>query len=291
MIFCKRLFILFLVVASLVACSNQQTDKIVSYSVYNAGSNAIFPVTSTIFYGKNEAMLVDAQFTKQDAQNIVNEIQKSGKPLTLIYISHGDPDFYFGLETILSVYPQAQVVATQETVDKIVKSAGDKLKYWRAKLAKQAPSKIIIPNVLVNDVIYFADEIFEIRGNDLNRTYLWLPSMRLIVGGSLLSNNMYLWTADAKTSAERLYWDRAVVDMLNLHPDIVIPGHYLDDQGVGIEAIEFTHQYLKTFDYIVLTRDSTTEVIDSMKRLYPNLGGEFNLDMSTKITLGEFKVN
>lgn len=285
----KRLVFLCSIVLMLAACTTQQAGKISAFSVYNPNNNAIFPVTSTIFYNQYEAMLVDAQFTVQDAQHIVEQIQKSGKPLTLIYISHSDPDFYFGLDTILNAYPNARVVATQATVDRIKQTSTDKLKYWRSQLGKQAPTKIVVPNILANDVVYFGDEVFEIKGHDASHTYLWLPSMKMIVGGALLSNNMYVWTADAKTPQARLNWDSTIVDMLNLQPQVAIPGHYLGPQPQGIEAIDFTHQYLKTFDYILLSRSSVNDVISSMKKLYPDLGGEINLDMSTKITLGEMK--
>ncbi|RKS85160.1 glyoxylase-like metal-dependent hydrolase (beta-lactamase superfamily II) [Orbus hercynius] len=287
----QRLVLLFSLVVTLAACATQQAGKISHFDVYNSGSKAIFPVTSTIFYTQNEAMLIDAQFTAQDAEQLVKQIQQSGKPLSLIYISQSDPDFYFGLETILAAYPNARVVATPATVERIKQSGTDKLKYWRTKLGKQAPTKIVIPQALAGNVIHFGDEVFDIKGSDALHTYLWLPSRKMIVGGSLLSNNMYVWTADAKTVRDRLYWDNTIFEMLALQPSLAIPGHYLGNQPMGIEALEFTHQYLKTFDYILLTRDSSKEVIASMKKLYPGLGGEMNLEMSTKITLGEMAFN
>lgn len=72
----KRLVFLCSIVLMLAACTTQQAGKISAFSVYNPNNNAIFPVTSTIFYNQYEAMLVDAQFTVQDAQHIVEQIQK-----------------------------------------------------------------------------------------------------------------------------------------------------------------------------------------------------------------------
>ena len=34
----------------------------------------------------------------------------SGKQLTTIYISHGDPDYYFGLDTLTAAFPKAKVL-------------------------------------------------------------------------------------------------------------------------------------------------------------------------------------
>lgn len=284
----KKWILLFGMVLALVACANKPKTKINAYEVYNPGERAIFPVTSTIFYTQFESMLIDAQFSAKDAQNVVELIKKSGKPLTLIYISHSDPDFYFGLETILKAYPKAYVVATPATIERIKKTATDKIIYWRSVLGKnEVPSKIIIPNALTNNEIHFGKDTFQIKGSDPNRTYLWFPSPKIIVGGSLLSNNMHVWTADAKTAKQRLSWENTIIDMFNLQPDIVLPGHYLGQEPKSLESLEFTHEYLKAFDHALLNTNSSRKVIDRMKKLYPHLGGEINLDMSTKIILGK----
>ncbi|MGR6871542.1 hypothetical protein ACU6U9_04380 [Pseudomonas sp. HK3] len=46
-------------------------------------------------------------------------IEASGKTLATIYISHGDPDFYFGLDVFNAAFPDARIVATAVTVEKI----------------------------------------------------------------------------------------------------------------------------------------------------------------------------
>ena len=61
--------------------------------VYNPGDKAIFPVTSVLVSGEKDAILVDAQFGKSQAEQVVEKIRASGKQLTTIYISHGDPDY------------------------------------------------------------------------------------------------------------------------------------------------------------------------------------------------------
>ena len=87
--------------------------------VYNPGDKAIFPVTSVLVSGEKEAILVDAQFGKSQAEQVVEKIRASGKQLTTIYISHGDPDYYFGLDTLTAAFPKAKVLASQPTVDHI----------------------------------------------------------------------------------------------------------------------------------------------------------------------------
>ena len=84
--------------------------------VYNPGAAAIFPVSSVLVSGDKDAILIDAQFGKAQAQHVVDKIRASGKHLTTIYISHGDPDYYFGLQTLQDAFPQARIVATAQPV-------------------------------------------------------------------------------------------------------------------------------------------------------------------------------
>src|SRR3954467_14079042 len=69
--------------------------KNLKLQVYNASENS-FGVASVIVSGKTDAVLIDAQFTLAEAEKVAEEIKAGGKKLTTIYVSHGDPDFYFG---------------------------------------------------------------------------------------------------------------------------------------------------------------------------------------------------
>ena len=71
----------------------------ITLEVFNASENS-FGVASVIVSGKTDAVLIDAQFTLADAELVAQKIKTSGKKLTSIYVSYGDPDFYFGLEVL-----------------------------------------------------------------------------------------------------------------------------------------------------------------------------------------------
>ncbi|MFP3757894.1 MBL fold metallo-hydrolase, partial [Cupriavidus sp. SIMBA_020] len=100
---------------------------------YNPGNDAIFQVSSVLVSGQREAILIDAQFGKSQAEQLVALVRASGKTLTTIYISHGDPDFYFGLDTVLAAFPRAKVVATAPTVRHIRDTVDAKLAFWGPK--------------------------------------------------------------------------------------------------------------------------------------------------------------
>lgn len=76
-----------------------------------------FGVTSTLIEGDKEVLLVNAQFSKSEALRIAADILDSGKTLKTIFVSYGDPDYYFGLDVFKQYFPNVQIIATPETVN------------------------------------------------------------------------------------------------------------------------------------------------------------------------------
>ena len=115
---------------------------------FHPGPQAMFSVSSVLIEGRHDAILVDAQFGASDARKLVELIRASGKQLTTIYISHGDPDYYFGLATLQDAFPQARIVATAQTVAHIQQTQAGKLAYWGPKMGADVPARIVVPQVL-----------------------------------------------------------------------------------------------------------------------------------------------
>lgn len=162
---------------------------------YNPGNDAIFQVSSVLVSGEREAILIDAQFGKSQAEQLVALVRASGKTLTTIYISHGDPDFYFGLDTLLEAFPQAKVVATAPTVRHIRDTVDAKLAFWGPKLGADAPRKAVIPQVLQGDTLTLEGETLRITGLDgpqPDRSFVWIPSRKAVVGGVVVFGNLHV---------------------------------------------------------------------------------------------------
>ncbi|WP_344447698.1 MBL fold metallo-hydrolase, partial [Kitasatospora nipponensis] len=92
-----------------------------------------FPVesrnkTATLVTGDREALLVDAGFTRADAHPLVAAVLDSGKELTTVFVSHADPDFYFGAEVVADAFPNARFVATPIVIEHIQHTYQGKLK-------------------------------------------------------------------------------------------------------------------------------------------------------------------
>ncbi|KAF1043493.1 MAG: hypothetical protein GAK35_02190 [Herbaspirillum frisingense] len=260
--------------------------------VYNPGKDAIFPVSSVLVSGEHEAILVDAQFGKREAQQVVEKIRASGKTLSTIYISHGDPDFYFGLETIHAAYPDARIVATAQTVEHIRQTVQGKLAYWGPKLGDNAPAATIIPEVLKGRTLTLEGRKLEITGLDgpqPERSFVWIPSLKAVVGGVVVEGKLHVWTADTQSLKSRKDWLSTLDRIEKLHPAIVVPGHYAAGAPLDIASVRFTRDYLKVFEEEAAKAANAAALIAAMKQRYPELEDSAPLELSAKVIKGEMK--
>jgi glyoxylase-like metal-dependent hydrolase (beta-lactamase superfamily II) len=69
-------------------------------------------VNSHLVLGKTEAVLVDGQLYKVDAEKVVSMIQASGKALKTVFLTHAHPDHYMGFAVIRDAFPAASFVTT-----------------------------------------------------------------------------------------------------------------------------------------------------------------------------------
>lgn len=260
--------------------------------VYNPGPEAIFPVSSVIVTGEKEAVLVDAQFARPQAEELVKRIHQSGKTLTTIYISHGDPDYYFGLQTITEAFPKARVLATAQTVAHIKQTKDSKLAYWGPQMGEGAPGKVIVPHVLEGNRLELEGRQLQVIGLDgpqPERTFVWIPSTKTVLGGVVLSNNIHVWMADTQSAKSHVDWLATLAHIEKLQPVTFIPGHFLPGERKLIDAARFTADYIKTFDAETVKAKDSTALVAAMKAHYPALGDESSLELSAKVAKGEMK--
>ncbi len=254
--------------ATLFPLAAQAADPL-KIDVYNPAEKAIFPVSSELITGQHDAVLIDAQFQRNDAEALVQKVKASGKKLTTVYISHSDPDYYFGLDVIQAAFPEAKIVASEPTVKAIKASMQGKLAYWGPILKDNAPTKLVPPDVLKGDHLTLEGQPLEIKGLQgpaPQRSYVWIPSLKAVVGGVVVSSGIHVWVADTQTPKSRQDWLAALKGIEALKPTTVIPGHYLGEVPEGTKAVTFTADYLKSFEeHAAKTRDSAA-LIDAMKK-------------------------
>lgn len=260
--------------------------------VYNPGTSAIFPVSSVLVTGAKDAILIDAQFGKSQAEQLVEKVRASGKRLTTIYISHGDPDYYFGLDTLTKAFPEAKVLASAPTVAHIKATVAGKLAFWGPQMGPDKPAKTSMPQVLEGHRLMLEGHPLEVVGLDgpqPDRSFVWIPSIKAVVGGVVVAQNLHVWMADTQTAQSHRDWLATLAKIEQLQPRTLVPGHYLGESSRDLAAVRFTAQYIQAFDAEAAKAGSAAELISAMNKRYPNLGEESSLELSAKVAKGEMK--
>lgn len=255
--------------------------------VYNPGPKAIFPITSTIIYGEKDAILIDAQFQKQYAEQLVKEIKATGKNLKTVFISHSDPDFYFGLDVIKKAFPNVKIISTAQTAYLISASKDEKMAVWNPQMKGDAPSEIIIPEA-VNSIPDLEGNKIEIQQNPVDpaHSFVWIPSLKTVAGGISVSVDSHLWMADTKNKEAIDKWIDQINAMKALQPIQVIPSHFAK-QSLSPASLDFVKKYLENYKKAVATEKTSNGIVEFMVKQYPDLSGKDELAMGAKVFLGE----
>lgn len=267
------------------------TEGELQLTVYNPGAKSLFPVSSEIVAGPHHVILIDAQFQRDDAEKVVEKIRATGKTLTTVYVSHSDPDYYFGLEVIHKAFPAARIVATKPTVEAMSFLMAGKQAYWGPILKANAPDHLILPEVLKGDRLLVDGHplmIEGLAGPTPERSFVWIPELRTVVGGSVIFSGTHVWIADTQTPAARAHWQDTLGRIESLHPVRVVPGHYLGEAPDGMRAVDFTARYLEVFNDRLVHASDAASLTDAMKKAYPDFTSTASwLELGAHVVMGD----
>jgi glyoxylase-like metal-dependent hydrolase (beta-lactamase superfamily II) len=233
------------------------------------------PISSTLVYGKRDAVVVNAFITVEQARALVDWVVASGKNLTTIYTTHGHGDHFFGASTILERFPRARLVATPDVVKIMRQQASPQSlgSFWNPLFPGQISDHLVIAEELTENVI-------DLEGHDLvvvplghtdtgNTTCLHVPSTSLVVAGDAAYNGVHVYLAESDPQRRR-EWIAALDTIESLNPRAVIAGHKRPGNADSSKIIEETRQYIRDFDRIAGTTTTARELYDKMLEHYPD---------------------
>ena len=167
-----------------------------------------------------------------------------------------------------------------------------KVAFWGPKMGANAPKNPVTPTAMTSTTLRLDGERIEIRGTEgllAHRPYAWIPSIKAVVGNIAVFGNIHVWTADTQTAAERSAWVSQLDEMAALQPTTVVPGHMAPGTATDASAITFTKGYLQTFEKQLAASKNSAELIETMSKVYPKVGGALSLDIGAKVNKGEMK--
>lgn len=245
-----------------------------------------FSVNSVIVEGDHEVMLVDAQLAKESAESVLRQIQATGKPLSVIYITHEHADHFLGLEVFKWAYPGARIIATSAVVDRINKVYSEKLDKWQKILGSRASSRVVQIGKFDGSYIDFEgsriEVIKDIQGDTDQNTMLWIPAQRILIAGDVVFDDIHVYTAESDGNA-RAKWLATLRKVRGLEPLIVVPGH--GKPGATLDArtaVDFTERYLLAFEEELERAKDQQGLINAMKERFPSAGLLLALERGAK---------
>ena len=176
-----------------------------------------FQVASVIVMGKEEAILIDTQWTRSNAYRVIAEILETGKKLKYIFLTHAHPDHYFGTGYIAEAFPEAKVVALKDTAELINEQFFGKLEHWESIIGSHNVCRKEC-QVEALDQLYLELEgerleiIPNIVGDMVDQTMIWIPSIKTLYSSDVLFNQAHPFTCEV-TAEERKEWLKALDDI------------------------------------------------------------------------------
>lgn len=261
-----------------------------SFEVFDLDFPAGSPNKSaTLVTGPTGALLVDAGFTRADGHRLVAAILDSGKDLATVFVSHADPDFYFGLEAIAEAFPAAAIVATPIVIEHIRDSFEGKLKAW-ATLGANLPTRLVPITALEGDFLELDGYRFDVKGGSAllpDRHYLWNADYQAVVGGVLVFQQEHVWTADTATPEQRAAWIDMLDEMQSQEPQLVVAGHRLPGTANDASGIDYTRKYLQDFERILDRSPDAAAATAALVESYPESGMLIAAQIGPKVAKGE----
>jgi len=233
-----------------------------------------FWTNSVVIEGTHEVMLVDAQLTKTNAERVLQQIQATKKPLSIIYITHEHADHFLGLEVFKDAYPMARILANSQVADRINNVYQAKIDKWKGILGSGATSHIVPISKYDDNFIRFDDSRIEViksvQGDTDENSMLWLPWQKTLIAGDVVFNDMHVYTAETDLSA-RTRWLNSLKKIRELKPVVVIPGH--SKSGAPLDAtsaVTFTERYLSVYEEELKKAKDPDGLIKAMKEQFPS---------------------
>jgi glyoxylase-like metal-dependent hydrolase (beta-lactamase superfamily II) len=250
---------------------------------------------SVIVEGEHEVMLVDAQLTKTSAEQVLQQIQETQKPLSIIYITHEHADHFLGLEVFREAYPRVRVIANSAVVDRINKVYQEKIDKWKKILGSGATSHVVAIENFDGKFIQFESSQIEvlknIQGDTDENTMLWIPGQSILIAGDVLFNGMHVYTAETDSKARRK-WLNSLQEIRKLKPSVVIPGHSKVGAPLdAITAVDFTESYLLAFEGELRKAKDPDSLINAMKGRFPSADFTLALERGAKANVKPRQTN
>lgn len=254
-------------------------------------SGTFSPSTATLISGATEIVLIDALHLIEEVKDLGDLIERTGKKLTTIYITHDHADHYLGIGPLLERFPEAKCVALPSVVKSMKETREMQVGQWQLLFGDTAVAFGPYPEPIEGDTLRVDGSpirIIEVKQADIHPTSLvHVPALDLVVAGDSIYNEIHPMLG-LSTPAEWQDWLDTIDMVESLHPKMIVAGHRRpdgDDYAVDTMIAE-TRSYIRDFSAAFEVATSVEELVGAMMTKYPNHGNVWSLMFSAASVIG-----
>lgn len=249
------------------------------------------PSTATLITGATEAVLIDAMHLIDEVQDLGDLIERTGKKLTTIYITHDHADHYLGAGPLLKRFPEAKLVALPQVIESMKETMEAQTGQWHVLFGDTSVAAGPLPEPLEGDTLWVdgsAVRVIEVKQADIHpSSIVHVPEIDLVVAGDAIYNEIHPMLGLA-TPSEWQDWLETITLIESLQPKMLVAGHRRpdgDDRAVDTMISE-TRSYIHDFQAAFNTATSIEELVGTMTMKYPHHGNIWSLMFSAASAIG-----
>jgi glyoxylase-like metal-dependent hydrolase (beta-lactamase superfamily II) len=211
-------------------------------------------------------------------------VQNTGKEPSVIFVTHGHADHFFGAGPVLDAFPGAQLVACDQQVvdDARHQTAPKVMANWNSRFAGQISQSPAVPALTRSQELDLEGHpllFHTIGGADgVLATIVHVPDTRTLCSGDIAYNNIHMWLRSS-TPDTRKTWLASLDAVAALEASTIITGHKDPDapDDNATRVLDQSRRYIEDFDQTVAKSSTPAGVIDVMLAKYPAYGNRYTL--------------